>query len=222
MINHHDSWTHRLPPKILATMASHLEDDRSLVAATHVCHLWRTTLLSSPRIWSHLDFANEERALVFLERSKSAPLTVNLVDAYDPSEIVSELLNEIAIRVTALRAEYGPFLDELLARPMPTLEVMEVTGSGEHPPTYLPSLRSLDIHGFGAPGFPLGARTSVPGWYITSTSQGNGQCTMHVPTRYITNIFRIFPAGFPMMSPVRKRPVHSQCSRSCDHDVPIR
>jgi len=68
----------------------------------------------------------------------------------------------------------------------------------------------------------LGARTSVPGWYIASTSQGNGQCTMHVPTRYITNIFRIFPAGFPMMSPARKWPVRSRCSRSCDHDVPIR
>jgi len=68
----------------------------------------------------------------------------------------------------------------------------------------------------------LGARTSVPSRYITSTLQGNGQCTMHVPTWYITNIFRIFPAGFPMMSPTRKWLVHSQCSRSCDHDVPIK
>jgi len=28
----------------------------------------------------------------------------------------------------------------------------------------------------------LGAWASVPGWYITSTSQGNGQSTKHVPT----------------------------------------
>jgi len=46
----------------------------------------------------------------------------------------------------------------------------------------------------------LGARASVLGWYITSTSQGNGQSTWDVPTQSIPGTFRIFPASFPAMS----------------------
>ena len=150
LINHHDSWIHRLPPEILAAMAFHLEDNTSLVAATHVCHTWRTTLLSYPRLWSHLDFENEEPALVFLERSKSSSLSVDLAAAEGPSEIVRELLDEIATRVITLWAEDGPFLDELLARPLPELEALEIANSREFPLrelTYLPSLTSLVISG---------------------------------------------------------------------------
>jgi len=135
---------------MLATVVSHLEVNTSLVTATHVCHLWRTTLLSSPRLWSHLDFKNEERALVFLERSKSAPLVVDLVDRWYPLEIAREPLNEIATRVTALFAHHGPLLDELLIQPMPMLEVLDVSETGKLPPTkpaHLPSLTSLIIYG---------------------------------------------------------------------------
>jgi len=152
MINYHDSRTHRLPPEILATVASHLGSNTSLVAATHVCHLWRTALLSSPRLWSHLDFIDEKCALTFLERSKSAPLVVDLVDVYHLSEIArKDSFDEIATRVTKLQAEHGTILDELLARPMPVLEVLEVTESDDSPsdkPTHLPSLTSLTISGF--------------------------------------------------------------------------
>ena len=151
MINYHDSRIHCLPPEILAEVGNHLEDDESLVAATHVCHLWRTTLLSSPRLWSYLDFENEERALVFLERSKLCPLTVDVTDANNLSEVVRESMSEVATRVTTLWAKHGPFLDELLGWPMPMLEDLEVTGS-KHPlqdsPRHLPSLMSLAVSGF--------------------------------------------------------------------------
>jgi len=151
MINHHDSPTHCLPPEALAAVASHLGANASLITATHVCHFWRTTLLSSPRLWSHLDFKNEERALVFLGRSKSTPLGINLTGACGPSEVVRELLNEIATRVTTLWAGHGPFLDELLTHPMPKLEVLKINDSIRLPPkapAYLPSLTSLVISGF--------------------------------------------------------------------------
>ena len=55
----------------------------------------------------------------------------------------------------------------------------------------------------------LGARTGVLSWYITSTSQGNKQNTMHVPTQYITSTFRIFPANVPAVSLAWEWPVHS-------------
>jgi len=142
---------------MLVMVASHLEnDDASLVNATHVCHLWRTTLLSSPRLWSHLDFANEERALVFLERSKSAPLSVNLTSVYDPSGIVRKSLKKVTSRVIMLWALQDSFLDELLDQSMPKLEGLEIFDSDEllpkkpthlpSLPTYLPSLTSLGIY----------------------------------------------------------------------------
>jgi len=136
---------------MLVEVASHLEDDVSLVDATHVCHLWRVTLLSSPHLWSHLDFVNKERALVYSERSKSAPLCVDIINAEYPLELVRELLKKIATRVTTLWAERGDFLDELLAQPMPKLETLEILDSQALPsekPTRLPSLKSLFISGF--------------------------------------------------------------------------
>jgi len=151
MINHHDSWTHRLPPEILVAVASHFKDNASLIAATHVCHFWRTVLTSSPRLWCHLDFANEERALVYLERSKLAPLGVNLMGLSGPSEIVRESSKKITNRVATLWSSHDSFLDELLAQSMPKLEHFEVIGSDElllKKPTHLPSLTSLVIHGF--------------------------------------------------------------------------
>ena len=46
----------------------------------------------------------------------------------------------------------------------------------------------------------LGTKASLPGWYITSTSQGNGQSTWDIPTQSISSPFRIFPASVPAIS----------------------
>ena len=149
MINHHEARTRRLPPEILVEVASHLEDDASLVAATHVCHLWRAIFLSSHRLWSNLDFSNEERALAFLERAKSGPLSVSLPGDIDPSEVVKGSLNEVSTRVTGWWAAFDSPLDEI---PMPNLEALEITDSSvlwPKKPIHLPSLVSFVMMGYG-------------------------------------------------------------------------
>jgi len=164
MINYHDSWAHRLPAEMLIAIVQHLNDKTSLITATHVCHLWRMTLLSSPRLWSHLHFANEECGLAFLGRSKSGPLHVDITRAWGPSEIVRGSLNEITTRVTTLWARYGDFLDELLAQSMPKLEVLEITNSHGSPPEkliHLPSLRSLVVPPFDHLQFHVPLLTSL-------------------------------------------------------------
>jgi len=132
-------------------VASHLKDDTSLVAATHVCHLWRTTLLSSPRLWSNLSFVNEKRGLAYLERSGSTPLYVDLTGADDPSEAVKESLRTIGARVTALRGAHSPFADEILDESAPVLELLDLSEADEAtrkiPIRSFPSLRTLIISG---------------------------------------------------------------------------
>ena len=161
IINCNNSFVYRLPCEILTAVASHLKDDTSLVAATHVCHLWRTTLLSSPRLWSNLSFVNEKRGLAFLERSGSTPLYVDLMGADDPSEAVKESLRTIGARVTALRGVHSPFVDEILDESAPVLELLDLSEADEA--TWkiqirsFPSLRTLIISGalwaqFHAPG----------------------------------------------------------------------
>ena len=129
MINYHDSITHRLPPEILAETVSHLEGDKSLVIATHVCHFWRSALLSSPRLWSHLAFKNEPRASVFLERSKSAPIFLDLEGGGISFDAVGKSLKGITERLTGLRTVHVPFWDKLLIQPLPVLSYLEVVTS---------------------------------------------------------------------------------------------
>jgi len=136
---------------MLVEVASHFKGGAPLVAATQVCHLWRTTLISSPRLWSHLDFADKERVLVYSERSKSAPVRVDITNVDYPFEVVRESLKKIATRVNTLWAARGSFLNELLAHPMPLLEDLEIIdsdGSSLKKLTHLPSLTSLVISGF--------------------------------------------------------------------------
>ena len=134
MQNDKNSITHRLPPEILATVASHLDDDKSLIAATRVCYFWRSILLSSHCLWTHLTFKNELRALVFLERSKSAPISVDLTGLRrGPSQVVKESLKGIKNRLAVLRAEHGQFLEELLVQPLPILKSLDLVSLGGFP-----------------------------------------------------------------------------------------
>ena len=151
--NYRDSIVHRLPPETLATVASHLPDDKSLIIATHLCHLWRSTFLSFPYLWSHLTFENERRTLVFLERSGSALVSVDLMGTTKLSKIAKESLKRIANRLATLRGVHSLFLDELLAESPPMLKNLNAVQlpqlSWEQSMQSLPSLRSLAITDLG-------------------------------------------------------------------------
>lgn len=68
----------RLPPEVLAKVLSFRCDDRDLISATHVCGRWRSTVLSSPPLWTEIAFECPDRTLAYLERSKAAPLHVSI------------------------------------------------------------------------------------------------------------------------------------------------
>lgn len=145
MTNCQNSVTHRLPPETLAVVASHLDND-SLTIATHVCHFWRSTFLTFPHLWSHLDFCNEQRALAFLDRSKSVPVSVSLMMP-KPSETIKESLKGIVDRLTELRASQTQFFDAFLAQSFPVLTNLHAYniafGPHTEPVLFLPSIKSL-------------------------------------------------------------------------------
>ena len=61
----------RLPPGVLAGVLGFHHDDRDLISTTHVCGRWRSTLLSTPLLWTEVVFdGNPDRSSAYLERSK--------------------------------------------------------------------------------------------------------------------------------------------------------
>ena len=76
----------RLPPEVLAKVLSFRRDDRDLISATHVCERWRSTLISTPLLWTEVVFGDPDRAFTYLERSKGAPLHVSIREStFGPS-----------------------------------------------------------------------------------------------------------------------------------------
>lgn len=119
----------RLPPEILIEVASYLKSEQ-LVPATHVCRFWRWTLISSPRLWANLAYANEQRALVFLERSKPFPVSVKLED---PNKLPGESWGGIVHRMAALDAANVSYLNQLLIQPLPALRKLHLSTSWRFP-----------------------------------------------------------------------------------------
>jgi hypothetical protein len=68
----------KLPPETLARVAAFLNPGRQLRNATAVCQHWRTILFLFPWLWNTIHCSNRAHFEVCLERSKPAPLEVQL------------------------------------------------------------------------------------------------------------------------------------------------
>ena len=232
-INHHDSTIHRLPPEILTAMASHLDDNESLVAATHVCHRWRSTFLSFPHLWSHVVFSNTQRALVFLERSRFIPVSVCLPGDDEPLPAVKESLKSIAGRLTRLEGGYRRSLDRFLTQPLPLLRDLGLFGSMDEPekPSMqeLPSVRSLTTHDLKHPPwlrvenltnfrFELSLTLGIPPVFGRSLLKFLQSCPLLevVHLCYGREVHDIEPTTRP-----ETEMVSLPCLRSFTHDSPI-
>ena len=125
-INAYNSPIYRLYPEILSRVASHLPRN-SLVDATHVSYNWRTTLISSPRLWTDISFICQKEAFAFLERSKSTPISVFMdIPQYISHATAIDFLNHHAARIEILIITSIRYPVRLLLPPMPNLKRLDL------------------------------------------------------------------------------------------------
>lgn len=127
------------------------------MVATHVCHYWRSALISIPGLWTLILCYSVDRASTYLERSKSAPIDVLAVETSsrppsDPAlELVIPHIGRVrSMKISASPRETPPAIFKFCS-PAPLLQHLEISLYPDHmsrlPGDFLgrqtPSLRSL-------------------------------------------------------------------------------
>ena len=140
----------RLPPEILALVAGFLRPELQLINATAVCQHWRTTLLSFPRLWSRVRSPYRPLFDIYLERSKSAPLQVQLHDLR--GNLRGNLFDSLAPHASRLaslcvwmrNSSDFHLIARYLPAPIPTLREFSITTDAEEYALEVPSGISND------------------------------------------------------------------------------
>ena len=127
----------RLPPEILSKILEHRRCEKDLVTATHVCRYWRSTLTSSPPLWTRFRFLSirdVDRTLAYLERSKSATVDIKIYTNHsqDPGSLQLFAPHISRTRSFAIQGSHGVHAASslLLCSPAPFLEYLEMRAYG--------------------------------------------------------------------------------------------
>ncbi|TFK63436.1 hypothetical protein BDN72DRAFT_847599 [Pluteus cervinus] len=160
---------YRLPPEILSRIFSFTQPgvknhNRSTslrwTRVTYVSQHWRNVAISTPSLWTHIDrFRPKDLVEMWLQRSKAAPLFVNLCPNSSEDEY-AYLIKTSLFRIRELRMEVGAgtwnsFWSNL-SSPAPLLACLEVSIPRTLPPLTIsdstfagatPCLRRLELTG---------------------------------------------------------------------------
>ena len=157
----------RIPPEVLSLIPDYwcgCYADEGLIILTHVCHGWRELFISRSSLWAFLDCTRVEKTRVYIERSKSSPLEVNLEGAEDDAYCENALLlaaphiNRLGSFIIRGPSSILADLTKHFTRPTPLLKKLKIdiafdrNRAPDFPGTLfngdLSSLRSLSISGF--------------------------------------------------------------------------
>ena len=111
----------RLPPDMIVEVATYLNPrayyglSQPLMAMSQVCRYWRETLLSNPESWSFIRSEFLELVPLFLERSGSYPLEVDLTNTWSSNAVghIRPHANRLAILRYHVSAVNSTFLRAL-------------------------------------------------------------------------------------------------------------
>lgn len=123
----------RLPPEVLSRVLEHRSCESDLVAATHVCPSWRSTLTTTPYLWTRIRFGYRndiDRILTYLERSKPETIDVSITaNIFYNLEGLKHFAPHIS-RTRSFVIQGGHGVHDasslLLCRPTPSLEHLEI------------------------------------------------------------------------------------------------
>jgi len=138
------SWRNRItpinqiPPEILALIPDFWDVDKrdeDVIALTHVCRGWRELFVSCPSLWANLDCVDEDKTRVYVERSKSSPISLSLHSDYVALRDLFEFIPGITGRLRSLDINLDPedlqLVSVHLSRRAPLLEVLSIRSCGD-------------------------------------------------------------------------------------------
>jgi len=127
--------------------------DEDVIALTHVCRAWREIFTSRSSLWSNFYCADEDKTRIYLERSKSSPINLQInrkngLFLHDP------LLQIIPLATGRLKSLHItgssvtlPNITARLTHPAPLLEDLLIDGDCEFSPESNPILTTSLFNG---------------------------------------------------------------------------
>ena len=99
-----------------------------MIRFTHVCRAWREVFVSRSTLWTNIDCKNNERTRVYLERSKTSPISLSLYrpEGISPSDpffnTIPHAIGRLKSLFVEVASEHLRDITAHLCRPAPVLE----------------------------------------------------------------------------------------------------
>ena len=127
--------------------------DEDLITLTHVCRAWREIFISHSFLWTNFDCRNADKTRVYLERSKSSPINLQLsrTNAISPGDPLLQIIPRSTSRLRSLSITgtrknlHG--ITSRLSRHAPLLERLDINGSYQSRPQRNPILTTALFNG---------------------------------------------------------------------------
>ena len=139
----------RIPPEVLALIPDYWSADvraQATIALTHVCRAWREIFTSRSALWTDFDCEDTDKTLVYLDRSGSSPVNLQLeryenLSPYDPflqviPHIITRLKSVTIHGIPESIQDVVPQLSPLA----PLLESLTIVAKYEYPQQHGPSI----------------------------------------------------------------------------------
>ena len=111
--------------------------DQDVITLTHVCRAWRGVLVSCPSLWTNLGCMDLDKTRVYLDRSKSSPISLSLTEGrlhspYPFFEFIPGVTGRLKSLKINVMKKYLGHISSYLSRPAPLLERLSIN-AGRNP-----------------------------------------------------------------------------------------
>ena len=133
----------RVPPELITLIPGFWEAyyrEKDVIALTHVCRAWREIFTSRPFLWTQFNCANADKTRVYLKRSKSSPINLQVQTTGDPPphdpffQIIPHATGRLqSLSIDSITGNLQSIIDHL-SHPAPLLKYLKIDGGCESEP----------------------------------------------------------------------------------------